>query len=574
VTTNSTLRFEDFELDATGYTLRRRGRVVHLERRPMELLLALTAQPGELLTRQRLIEHLWHGDVFIDFETGLNTAVRKLRQALRDRPARSKFVETVAGKGYRFIAPLTIVEIPASVIRVAVLPFDLAPRESASAHIADGLTEETIASLAQINPHHLHVIGRTSAMAYRDARESLKTIGRALGVDFVVEGLLRVDGERLRISVALTRTSDETRVWSASYVRTLATLLDVQDALASAIAAQINVRANPSRLAHPGQRHSNRPSAYDAYLRGQRLWRQLTPQTTLMALQCFGQATEIDPHYALAWAAIAEANASSPINGDVNPKDAHAVARPAADRALRTGSELAEVQHVVGQVSWMLEWNWPVAEAVFRRAIALDASFAWSYSMLAHVLSQSVRHDEARTVMNEALTLEPLAPLHYAMSSQIAFQARDFSRALHHAQRAIDLNPTFWVGHMMRGQASEQIGADEDALAALDAAIRFSGGNSKPVSLRGYILAKCGRGDDARDVLVALGEAAHHRFVPPYAVALVHVGLGDVRQSLLSLQQAVDTRDVHLVFLPVDPKWDALRSNTHFADMIKACGFP
>jgi TolB-like protein/Flp pilus assembly protein TadD len=570
---SATLRFGEFELDLAAYALRRRGTPIHLERRPMELLILLAERPAELVARQSLIERLWPKGVFIDFDTGLNTAIRKIRHALDDPSSNPRIIETVAGKGYRFIAPVEAVRSTIARVRVAVLPFVLLPADPELDHLADGLTEETIASLGQINPNRLHVIGRATTMTYRGNQKAVAEIGKDLGVEFVVEGLLQAVGDELRIHAAITRTSDQARIWSGTYDRNRAALLRVQQQLSATIAEQVSVRAHSARASTLASRHSPDPRATDLYLRGRRLWNQLTPQTTLMALQCFAQATEIDPAYALAWAAIGEANASSPINGDVNPADAAVAARHAVTRAMQSNPELGEVLHAAAQLEWMLEWKWSEAEQRLRRAVALDSSFVWSQTILAHLLSQMGRHDEARATMDDALALDPRAALSFAMSSQIAFQARSFDLARRHAEHAIELGPMFWVGYMMLGQALERAGEPQSALDSLEMAIRLSGGNSKPVGLRGFILAGQGRIDEALGVVQGLEATARDRYIPPYANALIYAGLNDTAAAFEWLDRAVLARDVHAIFLTADPKWDALRGDPRFAQLLERCGF-
>jgi tetratricopeptide (TPR) repeat protein len=176
--------------------------------------------------------------------------------------------------------------------------------------------------------------------------------------------------------------------------------------------------------------------------------------------------------------------------------------------------------------------------------------------------------------MRRGRELDPLNPLSYALSSQVAFQARNYEAALQYADRAIALDQEFWIGHQMRGQALEQLGHDDLALKALATAARLSGQNSKPISLTGYILGRSGRTAEARAVLAALEMASRQpRYVPPYAIALVHAGLGDADAVFAGLERAYAVHDVHLMFLTVDVKWDRYRSDPRFGDLLARCGF-
>ena len=571
-----TLRFGQFRLDVSSYELRRGARPVRLERQPMDLLILLVTRRGELISRSEIIERLWNRDVFVDVETGVNTAIRKIRRALNDSPEEPSFIETVAGKGYRFIADVDIVR-PAgadeSIVMVAVLPFANLTGDPEREHIADGLTDDTIAALSQLDPGRLRVIGRTSAMAYKGTRKSLAAVGSELNVQFVIEGSVRSEGSLLRVRCTLNRASDQVQVWSHAFDRELTSLLEIQRELSFAIADQVRLRLSPEWFASVSRRHTRDAAAYDLYLRGRQLWNQLTPASTRMAIEYYSRATSIDPTYALAWAGIAEAFAGGPINGDADPLLMWPRAREAAEQAVRANPGLSEARHVSGQVQWFFEWDFHAADGEFRKAVALDPSNAWAHSMFGHALSQLGRHDEARSVMDKACMLEPLSPLHHAMASQVAFQARDMSRAAERAQRAIALDREFWVGHMMRGQACEQLGEMELALDALATAARLSGGNSKPVALRGYLLARLGEMAAAGEVIAALQDLARSRYVPPYAMALVYAGLQDDDMIFDWLERALAARDVHLIFLPVDPKWDALRVEPRYTSLLERCGF-
>jgi TolB-like protein/DNA-binding winged helix-turn-helix (wHTH) protein/Flp pilus assembly protein TadD len=621
-----TVRFREFELDVAAYELRRNGRRVRLERQPMELLILLVGRRGQLVPRSEIVDALWPKDVFVDVENGVNTAIRKLRQALRDSPDAPTFIETVAGKGYRFVAPVEVapdaapsspppapVDLPvqsepparrhgrlrfgsaalaavaligvvllwgwkrpgepSTRVTIAVLPFDNLNRDTGVDYLASGLTEDTIVSLGRIDPEHVAVIGRTSIVAYKGTTKSLAEIGRELGTDYLVESSLRAESSHVRITARLVRVRDQVQVWSDSFDRTTGSILGLQQEISAAIAEQIRTRLSPDRQRALAQRHTQNAEAYDLFLRGRHFLDQRTPEAMHSAIEAFQRATVADPAYSLAWANLALAYGSSPLNSDVDPRSVSARLREAAARAVAANPDLAEAQHALGQVDWAFEWDWPAAEVAFRRAIELDPSYSLVHLTLAHLLSQTGRHAEAEGFVRRARELDPLNPLSHALSSQVAFQAHDYAAALQHANRAIALDQQFWIGHQMRGQALEQLGNDDAALQALATAARLSGQNSKPISLTGYILARSGRTSGARDVLEALQMASRQRYVPPYALALVHAGLGDADVAFDWLQRAYDVRDVHLMFLTVDVKWDKFRKDPRFTDLLTRCGF-
>ena len=624
-----TVRFHEFVLNVAAYELRRDGRRVRLERQPMDLLILLVARRGQLVSRSEIVDTLWGKDVFVDIENGVNTAVRKLRQALRDAPESPTFIETVPGKGYRFIAAVEVLAeaqtpelapAPASVavpepvvsggaagapgrerlvwgmltvavlmaillwawkrpvdsgtrVTIAVLPFDNLNGDPETEYLASGLTEDTIVSLGRIDPERVSVIGRTTMISYMGTTKSLAEIGRELASDYVVESSLRAESSHVRITARLIRVRDQVQVWSDSFDRNTSSILGLQQEISAAIAEQVRTRLSPDRQRALALRHTQNVEAYDLFLRGRQFLNRRTPDAMPRAIEFFQRATEADPAYSVAWANLALAYGSSPINSDVDPRTVSRLTGEAAARAVAANPDVAEAQHALGHVNWAFEWDWAAAEAAFRRAIDLDPSYSMVHLVLAHLLSQEGRHAEAEPLMRRGRELDPLNPLSYALSSQVAFQARDYAGALQYANRAIALDQSFWIGHQMRGQALEQLGNDDLALKALAEAARLSGQNSKPLSLKGYILARSGRTAEARDLLGALETASGQRYVPPYALALVHAGMGDTNAVFEWLNRAYAARDVHLMFLTVDVKWDRFRTDPRFGDLLARCGF-
>jgi TolB-like protein/DNA-binding winged helix-turn-helix (wHTH) protein/Flp pilus assembly protein TadD len=625
------IRFGDFELDVAAYELRRLGRPVKIGRQAMDVLILLVERRRQLVSRTDIEKRLWGPDVFVDAETGINTAISKVRQALRDSAEAPAFVETVPGKGYRFIAevalpspapnveaetpapppaaasseagppamprrrrtglPLAAAALgiavagigfavstwstetpPVASISLAVLPFENIGSDPDRAYLAAGLTEETSALLAQVDPEHLIVKGR--ALHYKGSTKTAAEIGAELSVDYLLEGGLRAEGDRLRATATLIRVKDQAHVWSQAFDREVQSLLALQRDLGMAIADHVRLELSPTRAGDLARRQTQNAAAYDAYLRARYLESRRAAATNVQAAQEYQRAVALDPNYALAWAGLSFLYTANTINGDAAPSAMAAPARDAAAHALRTNPELAEAQLAQGYVYWLLDWDWTASETALRHAIRLDPSNAWAHMVLGHVLSQMGRQAEGEAAMRRARELEPLEPMRMALSAQVAYQGRDYQSAVDLARRAVSMDSTLWIGSMQLAQGLEGLGESALALTALTDAARFSGGNSKTYSLRGYILAKGGREAEARAVLRQLEDAAATRYVPPYATALVHAGLGDRNAVFEWLEWAYAARDVHLVYLPVDPKWDPYRADPRFAALLARAGFP
>ena len=563
-------RFGDFQLDVSAYELRRHGSAVRVERRPMDLLIMLVERRGELVTRDEIVDRLWGPDVFIDVDASVNTVIRKIRRALRDDADDARFIQTVQGKGYRFIAAVESTGVTAV---LAVLPFQNLLGSADLEYIADGLTEETIASLGRIDPERLSVIGRTSSMMYRSTVKPIADIARELGTDYLLEGSIRGNDRRYRVTATLIRARDQVQVWADTYDRESENMLGVQVEIGRAIAEQTHLQLSAARATTIARRQTQNPQAYDLYLRGRYYWNQLTPATVARGLDCYLQATALDPDYALAWAGIADTYSSRPFNSDTRPSDVVDHARTAAYRALAVGENVAEAHTSAAFVQFVFDWDWRAAEANCRKAVALDPNYGQGYWMLAHMLSQQGRHQDTLALIRRACELDPLNAMTHSMSSQVAFQARDFDAAVDHARQALLVEPDFWIAFVQQGQAFEQIGMMDESIESLAEALRLSKGNATPESITGYILARSGRPRKAEDVVASLQRLSEERYVPPYAIALVYTGLNDATRVFNWLNKAVEVRDPHLIYITVDPKWDAFRKDPRFAALLKRCGF-
>ena len=393
------------------------------------------------------------------------------------------------------------------------------------------------------------------------------------GRTILVESAVRTEGDRLRLTSKLIRVTDQALVWSQSYERELTSVLGLQLEVSAAIAEQIRVGISRETRASIERRHTRNAAAYNLYLRGRTLWNARKPKTTMRALEHYRAAIELDKDYALAWSGIADANSAGPVNGDAEPLNSRRLAREAVNEAVRADAGLAEVQTSQGLLNVWLEWNWPLAEQKFRQAIVLNPGYALAHVALANVLSLSGRHGDATEESTRARQLDPLDAMVHAISSQLAFQRRDYSSASAHARQAILIDSELWVGHAQLGQTLAQMGQTDLALQSLVEAERLSGGNSKALSMRGYVLAKAGRASEARVVLEELMKRGEEGYVPPYALALVYAGLGDRQSAFDALEAALAAHDVHLVFLTVDPKWDDYRREPRFKQLLERCEF-
>src|ERR1700722_398836 len=337
--------FEDYRLDAGKLLLSRAGEHVPLTPKVFDTLLLLVKRKGEVLAKEELLRFIWP-DTIVE-ENNLNQNISTLRRILGESRGENRFIATVPGRGYRFVPEVQTVSKlrngKSEQIRIGVLPFENIGAGPEREYLADGLTEETIASLGQIDPQHFSAIGRTSVMSYKRTTKTLGEIGKELGATYLVESSLRAEGHRLRITSKLIRVHDQLQIWSASYDSEPNSILTLQRELSIVIAEQIRLTLSPERLKALGRRQTQNAEAYDLYLHGRHFWQQLSPPTTRKAIEYFTHATDLDPNYALAWSGLSDCYTAGPVNGDAPPQMVWPRAREAAGHALKAEPDLAEV---------------------------------------------------------------------------------------------------------------------------------------------------------------------------------------------------------------------------------------
>ena len=280
-----------------------------------------------------------------------------------------------------------------------------------------------------------------------------------------------------------------------------------------------------------------------------------------------------DPSYALAFAGLSDAYTILPITSDATPREMWPLARKAALEAVRLNGSLSEAQAAAGMVDFWLEWDWDRAAQRLRRAIQLNVNNASAHRVYAHVLSNSGRHNEAVEEIAIARKLDPFSPITNTLTGQFLFYAGRDEEAIGALQKAFAIDPAFWIAHNFMGQIQESRGRSAAAIESLDKAYQFSGGNTHALSVKGYVLASSGKHSDAERIVSGLIQTGQRRFVPPSNIALVYAGLGKRESALEWLDKAYQARDVRMIFLTVDPKWNDLRSHPRFRELLRRCRF-
>ncbi|MDQ3523178.1 MAG: tetratricopeptide repeat protein [Gemmatimonadota bacterium] len=460
---------------------------------------------------------------------------------------------------------------PSNYDSIAVLPFlDMSP-DGGTEYLSDGMTEELINALAQVNG--LRVASRTSAFALKGTNQDVREIGQKLNVDAVLEGSVRSAGSQLRVSAQLVSTENGYHLWSRTYQREMRDVFAIQEEIARAIVNTIRGRLAHEQSAPLVQSHTNDLEAYQLYLRGRFFWNQRDnsqrrEETLRSAINYFQAALQRDPNYALAYSGLADAYASVPpgISRDV----AYARAKTAALRALELDETLAEAHTALARILVVQEWDWQRAGREYQRAIELNPGYATAHQWYGMYLISLGRLDEALMELNTAQQLDPLSLAVNNDLGRALYYARRYDEAIEQYRKIIQLYPSSADAHLNLALTYAEKSVLESAIRELRTWANLSG--DEPQALLGYTYAAAGRRDEALRILGELEERAKTARVSPVGMAVIHARLGNHDRAFALLEQAVQERSPFVLFLKVHPRLDPLRSDPRFTQLLRQVG--
>ncbi len=624
------IRFGCFEADLHSGELRKKGLRIKLQEQPFQVLAILLQRPGELVTREELRDKIWPADTFVDFDQGLNRAINKIREALSDDAETPRYIETLPKRGYRFIAPVGetgsntngiqavqstqeagsiegasrepplrggaalreeqarkrrrgailaaiavgVVVAAASIYllvgrsraidSVAVLPFVNLSADSVTDNLCDALTERLIINLSQLP--RLRVISFSSLGRYRSAQVDPQTAGRELGVRAVLVGRLTQRPDSMNIIMELVDVRDNSRLWGGQYEGRLADFLALQEEVSREISANLQLRLSGEE--------QKRVEAYQLYLKGRTSWNKRTAEGVNEGIRYLQQAIDRDPKHALAYAALADSYNILVYYGALSPKQAFPKAKEAALKALGINSRLAEAHTSLAYVKHRFEWDWSGAEQEFRRAIELKPGYAPAHQWYSSFLAAMGRADEAIAEAKLVRKLDPLSPIINSHLGWVLYLAHQHDQAIAQCRLALELEPDFFPARRYLGLAYEQQGMHKEAVAELQEAVVLSRNSPLTKAELAYAYAMSGRTAKARRVLAELNERSKRQYISPYFIATVCTGLGRREEALAWLQMAYEDRADGLVYLQAEPKFDTLRSDPRFQNLLRRMNFP
>jgi TolB-like protein/DNA-binding winged helix-turn-helix (wHTH) protein/Tfp pilus assembly protein PilF len=622
--TNSLYEFGEFRVDVQSRVLRRGEEPIALTPKAFEVLALLIEHTGRIVSKDELMQTVWP-DSFVE-ESNLTQTVFVLRKALGENPDQ-RYILTVPGRGYRFAADVKQVSEEvrvgaAALVRpprtasgatqsrktkslalalglvliagiigyvrwfgprpeparparmmLAVLPFQNLTGDAAQEYFSDGMTEEMITQMGRIDAQRMGVIGRTSAMHYKHSSQTVDQIGRELGVQYVLEGSVRRESGRVRITAQLVQVKDQTHLWAQEYDRELKDLLVLQGEIARTISAEIEIALGNDKPVQPPTQtdlSAHNYEAYDLYLKGQYFWNKRTTEGFQRAIDYFQQAIAKDPSYARAYAGLADSYAlmggySAAPQTEFMPK-----ARAAALKALEIDENLPEAHTALALIVQNYDWDWQTAEKEFRRAIELNRNYATAHHWYAEHLMWRGRFDEALQESERARQLDPLSLIIAADNGAILYFSRQYDRAIEKWRSVLEMDPDFPRAHLI-GAAYVEKGMFAEALADLDAHGPMVNAPWYWGHLA-YIYGRSGHNIQAQRALDELLRLNRRMPIDPQVIADAYAGLGDKDQALAWLEKAYAQHSTELTSLKVNPGYDFLRSDPRYQNLLRRVG--
>jgi TolB-like protein/DNA-binding winged helix-turn-helix (wHTH) protein/Flp pilus assembly protein TadD len=619
------VRFGVFELDTASGELRKHGLKIRLPDQSFQVLQALLSRQGEVVTREELRRTLWTAETFGEFDVGLNSAVRRLREALDDSAENPRFVETLPRRGYRFIgsvnppaadqpresettetaAPsrsgvraawiaggllviVTIAAVGVTYVRggfvrragtaaapirsLVVLPFANLTGDAAQDSFAEAVTDSLTTHLAQVDG--LELISGTSARQYKRTTKRVPDIGKELNVDAALAGAVTRTGDRVRINAQLIHAATDRHVWARNYDRELSAILTLQQQIASDVAAAAGRAPAASAASRRGGRGVD-PQAYEAYLKGTREVGTQRYDRFRVAVAYFEEAVARQPDFAEAYAALAQTQVLFLFGGPLSPRQTMPKAEAAARKAVALDDTLAVAHRALGQVLTLFLWKWDEAEKEFQRAAALSGGLDEPSGAANLLLIRRGRFADALAQAERARSRDPLSFTAQMNVGTVYRAAGQHDQALVEFNRALAMNRDRGRGHFQLGITYAAMNRLDDAIRELETAARLPRQLSSRIEVYlGHAYARAGRPFDARRILNTLESRRREHYVSSFGIALIHDALGEKEPAITALERAYGDRAVELAQTSLYPPFKTIASDPRFQSVMRQVGLP
>lgn len=452
---------------------------------------------------------------------------------------------------------------------IAVLPFENASQDPNVEYLSDGITESLINGLSQLS--NLKVMSRSSGFRYKGKEQDAQRVGSELNVRAVLTGSVKQIGDQLVITVRLDDAQNNQHIWGEQYVRKFADILNLQSEIAQDVSTNLRVKLTSEAKQQLAKRYTDNVDAYQSYLKGQYEWNKFSQEDLQKSIGYYNQALEKDANYALAYAGLSQ---SYIVLGTtyLPPKEAFPKAKAYAAKALEIDDTLAEAHVEMGAVRLLYDWNWADAERELKRAQALDPNNAGAHLLYGYYLKAMGRLNEANAETRRAQEFDPLSLMINSDVGVTSYYARQYDEAIAQNEKTISLEPHFFVAYLWLGQAYEQKKMYAEAIATFQKGMDLAERHPQLIASLGRAYALAGERDKAKKSLEELRETSKQRYVSPYLFAVVYAGLSDKEQALVWLEKAYEERTFFLIWLNVEPRFDSLRDDPRYKDLLRRIG--
>jgi len=572
---NVMYEFGPFRIDLERYLLLRGEESIPLSPKVFETLLFLVKHHGQVQKKDEIINSVWP-DTFVE-ESNLAQNIFLLRKALGEEKNEHRYIVTIPGVGYRFVAPVTeraALQVPQReaaarpVSSIAVLPFKNLTGEDDDKFLGPGLADALIMRLSSIR--ELKVRPTAAVLRFNNVREDPLAIGLELNVDALLDGVYQRETDKIRVSVQLVSVKDGVTLWAAKFDENLTDIFAIQDSISEQVVRSLALKLSSDERRQLKESYTLNPEAFQLFVKGRYFWNQRTTEGLRRSLEYAQQAIAIDPTYAAAYVGLADTyNLLGAQHNVLAPGESFPKARAAALRALEIDDKLAEAYASLGFINCCFEWDWQAAAENYLKAIELKPNYATAHHWYGELLSTLGRFDQAYAELRMAQELDPLSLAINVDMAACFYYSRQYSQSERQLNNLLELNPSFVRAYVLLGKVHEQKGEPERALEMLTKALEFAPDDPVTMSVLAHALTTAGKLVEARKILADLEATANRRYVSAVQIAAIRIGLGETDRAHESLEQAYENRDVELVWLKINPIFDRIRSDPRFVDLVE-----
>ena len=572
--------FGPFRVDLERYLLLRDEKSIPISPKVFETLVFLIQHRGDVVKKDDIISKVWP-DTFVE-ESNLAQNIFLLRKALGEEKTEHRYIITIPGVGYRFVAPvvesfaLPLQTLPApqpmvsvdSVRSIAVLPFKNLVKEQGDEFLGPGIADALIMRLSSIR--RLQVRPTTAVLKYSDSTHDPLVVGRELNVDALLDGVYQRIDEQIRVSVQLVSVTNGLTLWATKFDENFTNIFAIQDSIAEQVVRSLALKLSGHERNQLAKSYTDNAEAFQLYIKGRYFWNQRTIEGLKKGLEYAQQAIAIDPTYAPAYIGLADSyNLLGAQHSVLPPRESFSKARAAVIRALEIDEGMAEAYASLAFINCCFEWNWPAAEQNYLKAIEFKPNYPTAHHWYGELLTTAARFADGLVQLRLAQELDPLSLAINADLAATYYYARDYDRSERQLENLLELNPSFTRARVLLAKVLEQKGQHDRAIELLRSAVALSGNDPVTSSALAHTLAVAGDTCEAKKILDDLQQSMERRYVSAGNIATIYIGLDKKDPALEWLQKGAENKDVELAWLKVSPLFDPLRSDPRFTRLLE-----